>query len=72
MIPIARPDLGSEEIAAVTEVLSSGMVAQGRKVAELEGLWADFVGVRHAIAVGNLLPARVRTVLSSCEIPSSA
>jgi len=53
MIPIARPDLGSEEIAAVTEVLGSGMVAQGRKVAELEGLWADFVGVRHAIAVGN-------------------
>jgi dTDP-4-amino-4,6-dideoxygalactose transaminase len=29
------------------------MIAQGRKVAELEGLWADFVGVRHAIAVGN-------------------
>jgi len=36
MIPIARPDLGSEEIAAVTEVLTSGMIAQGRKVAELE------------------------------------
>ena len=53
MIPIARPDLGPEEIAAVTEVLGSGMVAQGRKVAELEGLWADFVGVPHAIAVGN-------------------
>jgi perosamine synthetase len=53
MIPIARPDLGSEEIAAVTEVLGSGMIAQGRKVAELEGLWAEFVGVRHAIAMGN-------------------
>ena len=53
MIPIARPDLGSEEIAAVTEVLGSGMIAQGRKVAELEGLWAEFVSVRHAIAVGN-------------------
>ena len=36
MIPIARPDLGQEEIDAVTEVLSSGMIAQGRKVAELE------------------------------------
>ena len=53
MIPIARPDLGSEEIAAVTAVLGSGMIAQGRKVAELEGLWAEFVGVRHAIAMGN-------------------
>ena len=53
MIPIARPDLGQEEIAAVTEVLSSGMVAQGRKVAELEALWADFIGVRHAVAMAN-------------------
>jgi perosamine synthetase len=53
MIPIARPDLGTEEIAAVSEVLGSGMIAQGRKVAELEGQWAEFVGVRHAIAMGN-------------------
>ena len=53
MIPIARPDLGQEEIAAVTEVLSSGMIAQGRKVAELEGLRAEFIGVRHAIAMAN-------------------
>ena len=53
MIPIARPDIGPEEVAAVTEVLVSGMLAQGRKVAELEGLWAEFVGVRHAIAMAN-------------------
>jgi dTDP-4-amino-4,6-dideoxygalactose transaminase len=53
MIPIARPDLGAEEIAAVTEVLSSGMIAQGRKVAELEAQWAELVGVKHAIAMGN-------------------
>ena len=53
MIPIARPDLGSEEIAAVTEVLGSGMIAQGRKVAELESAWAEFVGVRHAVAMSN-------------------
>jgi dTDP-4-amino-4,6-dideoxygalactose transaminase len=53
MIPIARPDLGPEEIAAVSEVLGSGMIAQGRKVAELEQQWAEFVGVKHAIAMGN-------------------
>jgi dTDP-4-amino-4,6-dideoxygalactose transaminase len=53
MIPIARPDIGPEEIAAVTEVLESGMIAQGRRVKELEDAWAEFVGVRHAIAVGN-------------------
>jgi len=36
MIPIARPDIGEEEVAAVSEVLRSGMLVQGRKVAELE------------------------------------
>ena len=53
MIPIARPDIGSEEIAAVTEVLQSGMLAQGKRVKELEDGWAEYVGVRHAIAMGN-------------------
>lgn len=53
MIPIARPDIGQEEIDAVTEVLRSGMIAQGRKVKELEDRWAEYVGVKHAIAVGN-------------------
>jgi dTDP-4-amino-4,6-dideoxygalactose transaminase len=53
MIPIARPDLGPEEIEAVTDVLSSGMIAQGRRVAELETKWAEFVGVKHAVAMAN-------------------
>jgi dTDP-4-amino-4,6-dideoxygalactose transaminase len=53
MIPIARPDFGPEETAAVAEVLASGMVAQGRRVAELEKEWAEFVGVKHAIATAN-------------------
>src|SRR6476620_5491441 len=53
MIPIARPDFGPEETAAVTEVLASGMVAQGRRVAELEQDWADFVGAKHAISMAN-------------------
>jgi dTDP-4-amino-4,6-dideoxygalactose transaminase len=53
MIPIARPDFGPEETAAVAEVLASGMVAQGRRVAELEQDWAEFIGVKHAIAMAN-------------------
>jgi len=53
MIPPARPDIGPEEIAAVTQVLNSGMLAGGRKVAELEERWADFCGVKHAIALAN-------------------
>jgi perosamine synthetase len=53
MIPPARPDIGPEEIAAVTEVLQSGMIAQGRKVAELEERWAAYCGSKHAIALSN-------------------
>jgi len=52
-IPIARPDIGADEVAAVTEVLLSGMLAQGRRVAELEARWAERCGVRHAIATSS-------------------
>jgi perosamine synthetase len=53
MIPVARPDIGPEEIAAVTAVLESGMLAGGRRVVELEQRWAAYVGTKHAIAVSN-------------------
>jgi dTDP-4-amino-4,6-dideoxygalactose transaminase len=53
MIPVARPDIGQEEVAAVTEVLESGMLASGRRVVELEERWADYIGTGHAIAVSN-------------------
>ena len=53
MIPIARPDLGQEEIDAVSDVIRSGIVAQGPRVKELEAAWSDFCGVKHTIAVAN-------------------
>jgi dTDP-4-amino-4,6-dideoxygalactose transaminase len=53
MIPIARPDIGPEEIEAVTDVLRSGMLAQGKRVAALEEAWAEATGTRHAIAMSN-------------------
>src|SRR4029077_8894644 len=46
-------DIDAEEIAAVTEVLQSGMLAGGRRVAELGERFASFIGVKHAIAVSN-------------------
>jgi len=53
MIPPACPDLGQEEIDAVAEVLRSGMIAQGKKVAALEERWAAFCGVKHTIAMSS-------------------
>ena len=53
MIPVVRPDIGREEIAAVSEVLQSGMLAGGRRVAELEERFASFIGTKHAVAVSS-------------------
>ena len=43
MIPIAKPWLGEEEKKAVLQVLDSWMLAQGKKVAELEKAFAEFI-----------------------------
>lgn len=53
MIPIAKPQVGPEEIAAVQEVLSSGALIQGKRVAEFESHFADYHGVKHGIATNN-------------------
>ncbi len=53
VIPIAKPLIGEEEKKAVMEVLSSGMLAQGEKVAVFEKSFAEFIGVKHAIATSN-------------------
>ena len=53
MIVLSRPQIGPEEIAAVTEVLESGMLASGKLVAQFEEEFAAAVGVEHAVAVGS-------------------
>jgi dTDP-4-amino-4,6-dideoxygalactose transaminase len=53
MIPIGKPVLGAEEKRAVMAVLDSGMLAQGKVVAEFERQFAEYVGAKFAIAVGN-------------------
>jgi perosamine synthetase len=53
MIPITSVRLGPEEEAAALEVLRSGMLAQGARVAELEKRFAELQGAKHAVAVNN-------------------
>ena len=53
MIPIARPQLGEEEKQRVWEAMSSGSLAQGPRVRELEDRFAEFVGTRHAVATSS-------------------
>ncbi|GBD22536.1 dTDP-3-amino-3,4,6-trideoxy-alpha-D-glucose transaminase [bacterium HR29] len=52
-IPIAQPLIGREEQEAVLEVLASGQLAQGPRVAAFERAFAQYVGTRHAVAVAN-------------------
>ena len=53
MIPIARPIIDEGEISAVTAVLRSGIIAQGKKVEEFEGAFAEFIGTKYAVAVNS-------------------
>lgn len=52
-IPLMIPDIQQQDIDAVTEVLQSGMLIQGKKVEALEEQIAAYLGVKHAIAVSN-------------------
>ena len=56
-IPLAKPELGEEEILAVTERLRSGWIAQGPKVSEFENAWAKTVGCKSACAVSSCTTA---------------
>jgi perosamine synthetase len=53
MIPITQVRFGEAEEALVLEVLRSGLIAQGPKVAQLEGEFAARYGSAHAVAVNN-------------------
>ncbi|MGD0566315.1 MAG: DegT/DnrJ/EryC1/StrS family aminotransferase [Candidatus Goldiibacteriota bacterium] len=53
MIPISKPNLDNLEKEAVLEVLNSGIIASGPKVKEFERQFAEYTGVKHAIAVSN-------------------
>ena len=52
-IRLARPDTGAEELAAVAEVLESGMLTQGPVVAEFERELARACETTHAFAVSS-------------------
>lgn len=53
MISIAKPIIEAEEKQAVLEVLDSGVLAQGPRVAAFEEAFAKMCGVKHAVATSS-------------------
>jgi len=53
IIPHSRPSIDQADIDAVSEVLSSGKIAQGEKVEEFENAVAHYVGKKFGVAVSS-------------------
>jgi len=56
-IPLCIADIDQSEVAAVAEVLQSGWLAHGPKVKEFEEKFAEFIGVKHALAMNSCTSA---------------
>lgn len=55
MIPVFEPEIGEEEIEAVVAALRRGEISGsfGESIPAFENSFAEFVGVRHAVAVSS-------------------
>ena len=56
-LAFALPDLGDEELSEVAEVLRTGWITTGPKAQSFERAFADYVGVKHAVAVNSCTAA---------------
>lgn len=52
-VPLFRPELGKEELENIGEVFKSHWIGLGPKVAEFEEKFAEFIGVKYAVAVNS-------------------
>ena len=66
-IPHSKPIFGPEEIKAVSNVISSGYVAEGDMVRKFERSFADYFDIRHAVAANSGTSA-LHLVLLALEI----
>lgn len=66
-VPVARPDIGPDELKAVQEVVASGWITQGPKVREFEQAFARLCSMPHAVAT-NTGSAALQVALLALEI----
>ena len=51
VIPLAVPDIGDDEIEEIKKVMGTGFLTEGATTKEFERMVAEYLGVKHAIAV---------------------
>ena len=56
-VPVTKPYIGENEKKLISEVIDSGWVSQGVKVAEFEKQFADYVGAQYAVATTSCTTA---------------
>jgi perosamine synthetase len=66
-IKVAEPIVGEEEVNAVSEVILSGNYVSGEKVKRFEERFAEYIGVKYAVAV-NSGTAALHVALASIGI----
>ncbi|HEY8172375.1 MAG TPA: DegT/DnrJ/EryC1/StrS family aminotransferase [Dehalococcoidia bacterium] len=57
IVPLTKPVIGPEEEHAVLDVLRSGWLVQGERVATFERRIAEYCGAKHAVATTNCTTA---------------
>jgi len=71
MIPLFKPYMDDEEINAVAEVIRSNWIGLGPKTKEFEQKFAEFIGVKHAIAL-NSATAGLELALKLLNFPKGS
>lgn len=69
-IPLAKPDIGNDEIEAVIKAMKDGWITQGKKVEEFEGMFADYCGAKYGIATSSGTTA-IHIALASIGVQNS-
>lgn len=70
MIPVFRPSYGNEELEALKEPFESGWIGLGPKTKEFEQKFADYIGVKYAVAT-NSCTASLHLAMKVLEIEDS-
>ncbi|WP_372799602.1 DegT/DnrJ/EryC1/StrS family aminotransferase [Litorivivens sp.] len=68
MLPLATTTWDDEEIAALQEVIASGMFTMGDQVSQFESRFASYVGSRYAVMVNSGSSANLLGVAAVCYL----